>query len=130
MVSDPIADLLIQIKNASMVGKRTVALPSSKMKFALATLLAKEGYIARVEKTGTFPREQLKITLKYQGKTSVFTNVVRRSKPGLRVYVNASKIPTVVGGLGIAILSTPAGIMTGTEARKRNTGGELLCEIW
>jgi len=113
-----------------MVGKRIVELPFSKMKFAVAELLASEGYVAKAEKSGTFPRQEIKITLKYHGKASVITNVIRKSKPGLRVYVNATKIPTVVGGLGIAILSTPQGIMTGKEARKRNTGGELLCEIW
>lgn len=113
-----------------MVGKLAIELPFSKMKFAVAQILASEGYVARVEKSGIRPREQIKITLKYQGKTPVITNVIRRSKPGLRVYVNAASIPTVVGGLGIAVLSTPQGIMTGIEARKRNTGGELLCEVW
>ncbi len=130
MVNDPIADMLIQIKNAAMARRSFVELPSSKIKVALATILAKEGYITSVERIGSQPKYKLKIILKYEDDTSVITDVKRMSKPGLRVYVDRHRIPTVVGGMGIAIVSTPQGIMTGKNAKKRGLGGELLCEIW
>lgn len=130
MVSDPIGDMLIQIKNAGMAGKQTVVLPYSKMKFAVASILAKEGYIRSVTQTGSAPKYQLHIELKYQDAASAITDVKRMSKPGLRMYVKKQEILPVVGGLGIAIVSTPFGIMTGKEAKKRGMGGELLCEIW
>ncbi len=130
MVNDPIGDLLIQIKNASMAGLKTVELPHSRMKMAVAKILTDEGYIASVEKAGKEPKFSLRIGIKYQDATPVITDVKRMSKPGLRIYVNKDMIPTVVGGMGIAILSTPQGVMTGKEAKKRGLGGELLCTIW
>lgn len=130
MVNDPIGDMIIQIKNAAMAGRREVMLPYSGVKMALAQTLLKEGYITAVEKTGEAPKFQLRMTLTYQNDTPVVTNVKRKSKPGMRVYIGKHEIPMVVGGMGIAILSTPKGIMTGKEAKKLGLGGELLCEIW
>lgn len=130
MVNDPIGDLIVQIKNASRAGLGSIALPYSNMKFAVAQILLREGYLTSVEKTGTAPKFTLKIALKYDGKTPVLTDVKRKSKPGLRVYVNSRSIPSVVGGLGIGVVSTSQGIMTDSEARKKKLGGELLCEIW
>lgn len=130
MVNDPIGDMIIQIKNAAMAGRRDVVLPYSGVKMALAQTLLKEGYITRVEKSGEAPKFQLRMTLAYHDDTPVVTNVKRKSKPGMRVYIGKHEIPMVVGGMGIAILSTPKGIMTGKEAKKLGIGGELLCEIW
>lgn len=130
MVNDPIGDLLIQIKNAGLAGRSSVVIPASKIKFALASILAKEGYVGAVTCHGKAPKYQMNIILKYEDSKPVITDVKRMSKPGLRVYVNKNEIPKVVGGLGIAIISTPQGIMTGKDAKKRGLGGELLCEIW
>ncbi len=130
MVNDPIGDMLIQIKNAGLARKKTVTLPYSNIKMAVAHILSKEGYIASAEKLGAAPKYELKMVLKYDDDAPVITDVKRKSKPGLRVYVKSSAIPKVVGGLGIAILSTPKGIMTGAAARKAKLGGEFLCEIW
>ncbi|OGG11889.1 30S ribosomal protein S8 [Candidatus Gottesmanbacteria bacterium RBG_13_45_10] len=113
-----------------MAGLKTVELPHSRMKMAVAKILTDEGYIASVEKAGKEPKFSLRIGIKYQDATPVITDVKRMSKPGLRIYVNKDMIPTVVGGMGIAILSTPQGVMTGKEAKKRGLGGELLCTIW
>ncbi len=113
-----------------MAGRRDVMLPYSGVKMALAQTLLKEGYITTVEKIGEAPKFQLRMTLAYQNDTPVVTNVKRKSKPGMRVYIGKHEIPMVVGGMGIAILSTPKGIMTGKEAKKLGIGGELLCEIW
>lgn len=130
MVNDPIGDMLIQIKNAALAKKASIELPYSKLKIALGEILVREGYVKSVEKVGTDPKAMLKIMIQYTNGLSAITDVKRVSKPGLRWYVNKSKIPTVVGGMGIAILSTPAGLMTGKEARAKGTGGELLCKIW
>lgn len=130
MVNDPIGDMLIQIKNAALAKRDAIEVPYSKLKKALGDILAREGYVASVEKVGDDPKAMLKITIQYKGGVSAITDVKRVSKPGLRWYVNKSNIPTVVGGMGIAIISTPAGLMTGKEARKAGTGGELLCKIW
>lgn len=130
MVNDPIGDMLIQIKNAALAKKGVIELPYSKLKQALGDILVREGYVAGVEKVGSDPKAMLKVTIQYRDGVSAITDVKRVSKPGLRWYVNKSNIPTVVGGMGVAILSTPAGLMTGKEARKAGTGGELLCKIW
>lgn len=130
MVSDPVGDMLIQIKNASLAKKDVALVPYSKLKKALGEILAREGYVTSVAKVGEDPKAMLKIAIKYHDGISAITDVKRVSKPGLRWYVNKSNIPTVVGGMGIAILSTPAGLMTGKEARQKGTGGELLCKIW
>jgi small subunit ribosomal protein S8 len=130
MVNDPIGDMIAQIKNAKMAGIRVIKLPYSQMKHNVANIMQKEGYLVSVEKIGDAPKNSLKIELKYHGNDPVLTDVKRKSKPGLRVYVGKAMIEKVIGGMGISIISTPLGIMTGSEARKRGIGGELLCEIW
>lgn len=130
MVNDPIGDLLTQIRNASLAGRQTVAVPYSNMKFAVAKILRQEGYVGEMEKTGTDPKANLLIHLKYSGDTPVITGIKRVSKPGLRWYVNRSEIPIVVGGMGVAIVSTPQGVMSGRDAKKKGIGGELLCTVW
>lgn len=130
MIHDPIGDLLARIKNASMAGKRTVVMPYSRMKHELAKLLVDQGFIGTVAKDGTDPKAVLSLTLKYEKGIPLVSGTKRVSKPGLRWYVNKTEIPTVIGGMGIAIVSTPQGLMTGKEAKKRGIGGELLCEIW
>jgi small subunit ribosomal protein S8 len=130
MVNDPIGDMLIQIKNAELAKNSVVELPYSKLKMALGKILLDEGYVASVEKIGTDPKANLRVGIKYVNGESIITGVKRISKPGLRWYVAKDKIPQVVGGMGIAILSTPQGIMTGRDARKKGIGGELLCKIW
>lgn len=130
MVNDPIGDLLIQIKNASMAGRRSINLPYSRLKHAVADILSREGYVGSVAKSGEGTRQSLTVEIKYQDGAPAVTDVKRISKPGLRHYVKSQKIPTVVGGMGIAIVSTPQGIMTGKEAKTRGVGGELLCTVW
>jgi small subunit ribosomal protein S8 len=130
MVNDPIGDLLIQIKNASMAGKQVIEVPHSRLKMAVVKILSDEGYIGTFSKTGIDPKSKIKIAMRYQGKVPVITDVKRMSKPGLRLYVNKNMIPTVVGGMGIVVLSTPEGIMTGKTAKKKGIGGEILCKIW
>jgi small subunit ribosomal protein S8 len=130
MVNDPIGDLLIQIKNASMAGKQGIEVPHSRMKFEVAKILSEEGYVGTVEKIGNAPKHAIRIAMRYKGTVSAITDVKRMSKPGLRVYVGRTMIPMVVGGMGIAIISTPEGVMTGKTAKKKGIGGELLCTIW
>ena len=130
MVQDPIGDMIIQIKNATLARKHAIELPYSKIKMALGRILLEEGYIVSVEKVGSDPKAQVRIGIKYVDEVPAITDVKRVSKPGLRWYVSKSKIPYVVGGMGIAIVSTPQGMMTGKEAKKRGIGGELLCKIW
>lgn len=130
MVHDPIGDMLTQIRNATMARKKSIALPFSRMKLAVATILSQEGYIGKVAKTGTDPKAMLTIEVLYNGKEPVVTGIRRISKPGLRWYVNKTMIPTVVGGMGMSILSTPQGVMSGKEAKKRGIGGEVLCTVW
>jgi small subunit ribosomal protein S8 len=132
-VNDPIADMLTRIRNAITSRHDAVNIPSSRMKVAIAEVLKTEGFIkdfsVSVEDGKVQPT--LKVELSYGGrKTPVVTGLKRVSKPGLRVYVPRNEIPRVYGGLGIAILSTPKGIMTGQEARRQSVGGELLCYVW
>jgi len=128
-MSDPISDMLTRIRNASRALLPTVELPHSRMKESLANILKKEGYVAEVSVDGKTIKK-LKIQLKYQGKKNVIEGLKRVSKPGLRKYVGATEIPRVLGGLGISVVSTSEGVMTGTQAKKKNLGGELLCYIW
>lgn len=132
-MNDPIADMLTRIRNAVLSRHDAVTMPASKMKVAIANVLKDEGFIkdfAVLAEDGK-PQPSLKVELNYgTRKQSVLTGLQRVSKPGLRVYVQRSEIPRVYGGLGIAILSTPKGILTGQEARRQNVGGELLCYIW
>jgi small subunit ribosomal protein S8 len=129
--TDPIADMLTRIRNASLARHRELTLPSSKMKREIARILVDEGF---VESFATQPgdvQENLTIQLKYvEGRTPVVSGLKRISKPGLRVYARKTEIPRVLGGLGLAILSTSHGVMTGSQARKLNLGGEVLCYVW
>jgi small subunit ribosomal protein S8 len=128
-MSDPISDMLTRIRNASRALLPAVELPHSRMKESLAKILKSEGYVAEVSVDGKTIKK-LKIHLKYQGKKNVIEGLKRISKPGLRKYVGATEIPRVLGGLGVSIVSTSEGVMTGTQAKKKNLGGELLCQIW
>ena len=133
MNTDPIADMLTRIRNANMVSLTEVEMPSSKLKVELAKLLKSEGYVedyAVVEKEGSVFKT-LKITLKYDEKSKpVISNLKRVSRPGLRNYCKAKDIPQVLGGMGIAIISTSKGLLTDRKARKENVGGEILCYVW
>jgi small subunit ribosomal protein S8 len=126
---DPIADMLTRIRNASRALLPTVAIPHSRMKESLANILKSEGYVAEVAIEGKLPKT-IKLRLKYEGKKSVIEGLKRVSKPGLRNYVGSTEIPRVRGGLGVAVVSTSEGVMTGQDARKKNIGGELLCYVW
>ena len=132
-MTDPIADMLTRIRNANVALHDRVRMPSSKQKEALARILQQEGYIAGfdvADEPGR-PGKVLTIQMKYTTERSRTISGLRRvSKPGLRVYSQASKVPRVLGGLGVAVLSTSQGLMTDREARKRNVGGEVLCEVW
>jgi small subunit ribosomal protein S8 len=135
MTSDPIADMLTRIRNALMAKHATVSMPSSKIKIAIAKILKDEGYIESYKVvTGAKSHKDLVIRLKYAGnlkdQRSVITNLTRVSKPGRRVYMSVKEIPWVRSGMGIAILSTPKGVITGQQARRLNVGGEVLCYIW
>lgn len=126
---DPIADMLTRIRNAGRALLPTVQIPHSRMKESIATILKTEGYVAEVNVEGKLPKT-IKIKLKYEGKKTVIEGLKRVSTSGLRRYVGATEIPRVLGGLGVAVVSTSEGVMTGTQARKKNLGGELLCYVW
>lgn len=131
MITDPIADMLTRIRNAVLARHDFVLVPSSRMKLAIAKILREEGFVKEYEVLKGKPQRIIKIHLKYMDKKEpVLTGLQRVSKPGLRVYVQRSEIPRVYGGLGIAILSTPRGVITGQQAWRQNVGGELLCYIW
>ncbi|HLI02291.1 MAG TPA: 30S ribosomal protein S8 [Acidimicrobiales bacterium] len=132
-MTDPIADMLTRIRNANVAMHDTVRMPSSKLKEALAAVLAKEGYIEGfdVHADGNRPGRVLELRMKYApDRTRTISGVRRVSKPGLRVYTAADKLPRVLGGLGVAVLSTSQGLLTDREARQRRIGGEILCFIW
>ena len=126
---DPISDMLTRIRNAQRALLPAVEIPHSKMKESIAHILKKEGYVSELTVAGK-PFKTIKLQLKYQGKKSVIEGIKRISRPGLRRYVGATDIPRVRNGLGVSLLSTPEGVMTGTQARKKNLGGELLCYVW
>ena len=130
-VNDPISDMLTRIRNAGMAKKTDMTMPATKILVAIAAILKQEGYIADfsiVEKT---PQNQLIVNLSYAAdKSHVIREIKRISKPGLRVYAGKDQLPRVRSGLGIAIVSTPEGVLTGYEARKRGIGGEVLCTVW
>ncbi len=130
MVTDPIADLLTRVRNAAMARHDSVNVPASKMKIAVAKILKDEGFISDFSIVKGEPQRMIKITLKYIDKQPAFIGLERVSKPGLRVYSGKKEIPRVYGGLGIAIVSTSKGLMTGQEAWKKNIGGEVLCYVW
>ncbi len=128
-MNDPISDMLTRLRNAGQAFLPQVELPHSKLKEGIALLLKREGYVSEVVVEGK-PIKKLKIKLKYSGRKPVLEGSRRVSSPGLRRYVGSTAVPRVRGGMGTSILSTPEGIMTGTQARKKNVGGELLCEVW
>jgi small subunit ribosomal protein S8 len=128
-MTDPIADMLTRIRNASLALLPEVEVRHSKLKEGIARLLKQEGYVADWSAEGN-PKRVLKLKLKYQGRKGVVAGLRRVSRPGLRRYVDATEVPKVLGGLGVAILSTSRGVLTGTEARKQNVGGEVLCFVW
>ena len=129
-ISDPIADMLTRIRNANMVRHDSVLIPSSKIKVAIAKILKDEGFITDFEMVKGKPSRSIKIVLKYTDRnTPAISTLERVSKPGLRVYVSRGEIPRLAGGLGIAIISTANGIMSGQQARRQGIGGELLCYI-
>ena len=130
-ITDPIADMLTRIRNAGTAKHETVDVPASKMKKAIVEILLNEGYIKSVDYVEDGHQGSMKITLKYvEGKQPVIAGLKRISKPGLRVYASCEELPRVLGGLGIAIISTSKGLMTDKEARKNAIGGEVLAYIW
>jgi len=130
-VTDPIADMLTRIRNALLVRQRYVVIPSSKLKREIARVLKEEGYIEHYNITKDRPQPMIRIRLKYtEDNEPVLTGLQRISKPGRRVYTKRQDIPLVLSGMGIAILSTPRGVMTGKKAHRLGVGGEILCYIW
>lgn len=130
-LSDPISDMLNRIRNASDAGLKTADISHSRMKSEIASILKKEGYVRDVSVEGEGRGRVIKVVLKYDtNKKPTIRGLRRISKPGLRRYVGFDKIPQVLGGMGVSILSTPAGVMTDNEARQKRVGGELLCQIW
>lgn len=129
-MTDPIADMLTRIRNAAAAQHTRVLIPASKMKLAIARVLKEEGYINDIEILKDTAQGTLRLTLRYVDKKPVVTQLKRVSKPGLRVYTGRAEIPLVRGGLGIAILSTPKGLMTGHRAYKEGLGGEVICYVW
>jgi small subunit ribosomal protein S8 len=130
-ISDPIADMLTRIRNAVMARHDFVLVPSSRMKLSIARILKQEGFVNDYEVIQGKPHSIIKIYLKYTDKNKpLLSGLERVSKPGLRVYVGQKEIPRVYGGLGIAVVSTPKGVMTGKQAWQQGTGGELLCYVW
>ncbi len=130
-VSDPVADMLTRIRNAVMVRHDSVPIPASKMKLGIARILKEEGFISDYEVLRGKPQRMIRIRLKYDEKNQpIISQLERVSKPGLRVHVGRKDIPRVAGGLGIAIVSTSRGVMTGQRAWRQGVGGELLCYVW
>ncbi len=130
MHTDPISDLLTRIRNAQQAHLDTVVSPSSRMKFAIAKIMEREGFVGTVTEVSEGPKKTISITLKYDGRQPVIRFIKRISTPGRRVYRGASELPRVLSDIGIAIISTSLGVMTNKEARKRKLGGEVLCEIY
>ena len=134
MMTDPIADMLTRIRNASLARHASVEIPHSKIKRAIAEVLRDEGYIDSFEERGEVPRKVLRVQLRYapgsRTKQPILTGIKRISKPGLRVYTRATDMPRVFGGLGTSIVSTSQGVMSGARARRMKVGGEVLAHVW
>ncbi|MBW4521890.1 MAG: 30S ribosomal protein S8 [Scytolyngbya sp. HA4215-MV1] len=130
--NDTIADMLTRIRNANLARHETTEIPSTKMTRSIAKVLRDEGFIADFEETGEGVKRRLVVSLKYKGKNRrpIITTLKRVSRPGLRVYSNCRDLPRVLGGIGVAIISTSSGIMTDREARRSGLGGEVLCYVW
>ena len=129
-MTDPIADMIIRIKNACMAERKDLVMPHSRVKEAIIKLLKENNYITDYEVIEKAPQKEIKIVLRYVGKLSAITDVKRVSKPGKRTYVKASEIPKTLNGYGLTILSSNLGIMDDKAARKAKVGGEILCQIW
>ena len=144
-MTDPIADFLTRVRNGYLAGKKQMVVPHSRIKEQLSQILVKEGYLGKLKIENSTPRLRsgltvsevepskfkiLKLTLKYEGKKPALTDIKRISKPSLRIYTKAKEIPRVKTGFGITIVSTPSGLMSDREARKKNLGGEVICQIW
>jgi len=129
-MQDPISDLLTRIRNAGRVGKKEVSLPASKMKKSIAEVLKSEGYITDAREEGEGVKKELILTLKYRKKVCVIEGIERVSKPSCRIYCGSEEIPNVRNGLGIVILSTPKGVISGRVAAAEHVGGEILCKVW
>ncbi len=130
MITDPISNMLTSIRNAQAVLHQTVDIPFSVLKYELAKILQKQGFIGQIEKKGKKTRRFIEITLKYDNKAPVISEIRRISKPGQRIYLPVRKIKRVRNGYGIAVISTSKGLMADKEARKNKLGGEILCEVW
>jgi small subunit ribosomal protein S8 len=130
VMTDPIADMLTRIRNATIVRDKIVEIPASKIKKEILKILKEEGYIQDFEAGDDAPKSMVKVYLKYNGKEKVISGLKRISKPGLKVYARKDEIPKVLGGLGIAVMSTSKGIMTDRKARTEGIGGEVLCYVW
>jgi small subunit ribosomal protein S8 len=134
MMTDPIADMLTRTRNAIMAGQTSLVMPSSKLKLAIIGILKAQGFIQNYDVIPALPQPKVRIWLKYTGerkeRRSVITGLKRVSKPGCRVYVGRSEIPWVMSGVGIAVVSTPKGIVTDRQARRMGVGGEVLCFVW
>jgi small subunit ribosomal protein S8 len=130
MVSDPIADFLTRIRNASRAEHEKVDIPSSKLKLRMAEILKDEGFIKNFRVIEDNKQGTLRVYLKYVGSEKIISGIVRVSRPGRRIYVTKDKIPTILGGMGVAILSTSAGVMTDRQVRKQHLGGEVLAYVW
>jgi small subunit ribosomal protein S8 len=130
MVTDPIADMLTRIRNAVLARHEFTLVPSSRMKLSIAKILKEEGFIRDYEVLKGQPQRVIKVYLKYMEKEPVIAGLKRISKPGLRIYVQRKEIPRVYGGTGIAIISTPKGVMIGQQAWRQGLGGEMLCYVW
>lgn len=129
-MQDPIADMLTRIKNAGMASKEEVSMPFSRMKFSIAEVLKEEGYIKSFRVEGEKPKQELVVELRYHRGESVIDGLKRVSRPSCRTYCASSGIPKVRNGLGVAVLSTPKGIISGRKAKDENVGGEVLCYVW
>jgi len=130
-MTDPICDMLNRIRNAQAVLKETVDIPFSDLKYGIAKILEKKGFVAKIEKKGKKTRRTIEITLKYDANQPVISGLKRISKPGQRIYKKAKEIKPVKGGYGVAVISTPKeGLVTDKEARKKKLGGEVICEVW
>ena len=131
MMTDPVADMLTRIRNANMALHPTVAMPSSKLKEQIATILVSEGYVESFDVQVDGPHRMIDLTLRYgKDRGRVIMGLRRISKPGRRVYAGASELPRVNGGLGVSVISTSQGLLPDREARRRRLGGEILCEVW
>jgi small subunit ribosomal protein S8 len=129
-MSDPISNMLTSIRNAQAVSHEIVNIPFSVLKYQIAMVLQKRGFIGQIEKKGRKPDKLIKITLKYKNKTPVISGIKRVSRSGQRIYISSQSIRKIKNGYGISVISTPKGLMTNEEAKNNNLGGEVICEVW